>query len=75
MEYPEHGSLSKIIDNVHVRQVPMSAIKFTIAEIVLGLQYMHEINICNRDLKPENILYDGDYNVKICDFGEAKMFN
>ena len=74
MEYAEHGSLSKIIEQAHIRQVPMSAIKFTIAEIVLALQYMHKMNICHRDLKPDNILYDADFHVKICDFGEAKMF-
>ena len=49
-------------------------IKFTIAEIVLGLEYMHNSMIYHRDLKPDNILYDQNFHVKIGDFGEAKMF-
>lgn len=52
----------------------MKVIKFTIAEIVLGLEYLHSKNICHRDLKPDNILYSNNFHVKICDFGEAKMF-
>ena len=31
--------------------------------------------ITHRDLKPANILFDKDYNVKLCDFGEAKMID
>jgi len=44
-----------------------------IAEIVLGLEYLHSLGISHRDLKPENILLDKDYHIKLCDFGEAKL--
>ena len=53
----------------------MDAIRFTIAELILGLEHMHSKNVCHRDMKPDNILYDSNFHVKICDFGEAKLFS
>jgi len=44
-----------------------------IAEIILALEYLHNMNISHRDLKPQNILLDEAYHIKICDFGEAKI--
>ena len=42
-----------------------------IAEIIMGLKYLHSLNIIHRDLKPENILLDEHMHVKITDFGTA----
>ena len=74
MEFAGKGSLSKAIQSAQSNRIPRKVVQFTIAEIVLGLEYMHKFNICHRDLKPDNILYDHDFHVKICDFGEAKIF-
>ena len=38
-----------------------------------SLKFLHEHNIMHRDLKPSNILLDYDLNVKICDFGLARL--
>jgi serine/threonine protein kinase len=50
----------------------VETVRFFVAEIVVGLEFLHSNNIIHRDLKPENILVDSDFHIKICDFGEAK---
>ncbi|KAM7474006.1 hypothetical protein LguiB_021249 [Lonicera macranthoides] len=43
-----------------------------------GLEYLHVLcnpSIIHFDIKPQNILLDGDFNVKISDFGLAKLID
>lgn len=49
-----------------------SAIRFILACIVLGLEYLHLRNIVYFDLKPENIVIDSDGYARLVDFGLAK---
>jgi len=39
-----------------------------------GLQHLHHHGIAHRDLKPENLLFDGNYTLKIADFGFSFQF-
>lgn len=40
---------------------------------ILALEYCHGKGIAHRDLKPENLLFDGDFNLKVADFGFATL--
>ena len=46
--------------------------KFYIAELVLAIEHLHNLNIIYRDLKPENILIGKDNHIILADFGLAK---
>ena len=50
MEYADKGSIETIIKNN--KSLPIETCRYLIAEIILGLEYMHSKNICHRDLKP-----------------------
>jgi len=52
---------------------------YVMRQLLSSIRYAHNHNIVHRDLKPENILLDthadGTYNIKIIDWGTAKVFD
>ncbi|KAL3916822.1 MAG: hypothetical protein SGILL_005006 [Bacillariaceae sp.] len=47
---------------------------FYLAEMILGVDHLHQLGILHRDLKPENILLGNDGHICLTDFGLAKDF-
>jgi serum/glucocorticoid-regulated kinase 2 len=47
--------------------------RFYFAEMLLGLEFVHDKDVLYRDLKPENIFIDIDGHIKLADFGLSKL--
>jgi serine/threonine protein kinase len=43
------------------------------AELVLGIEYLHNLGVIHRDLKPENVLIDANGHLRISDVGLVKQ--
>ncbi len=71
MEYVNGGDLADKISNHET--IPISEIIRMLSQMCSGVQAIHEAAIVHRDLKPENILLTTGGDVKITDFGIARM--
>lgn len=70
MEYVDGLSLRDLLG--HGKLTPAEALAI-VPKICEALQYAHEQGIVHRDIKPENILLNQQGQVKIADFGIAKI--
>lgn len=71
LEYVCGGELFSLLRRV--RCLPPFVAVFYAAQVVLGIEHLHKHGIIYRDLKPENLLIDRLGNIKITDFGFAKV--
>jgi mitogen-activated protein kinase 1/3 len=47
--------------------------QFIMYQLMCGMAHLHASHIIHRDLKPANILLSRHWDLKICDFGLARM--
>ncbi|KAJ5283489.1 hypothetical protein N7505_001469 [Penicillium chrysogenum] len=47
--------------------------QYFLYQIMRGLKYIHSAGVVHRDLKPSNILINENCDLKICDFGLARV--
>ncbi len=71
MEFIDGGDLSQLIQ-AHA-PLPIANIVKLLIQACDGVQAIHDADIIHRDLKPANILLDRKGNIKITDFGIARM--
>merc|ERR550514_1678038 len=78
MEYCEHGDLGSVVkaNRKHNDAMPEDTVWKIFTQIVQALHECHTRlagKILHRDLKPSNVLIDAQHQVKLGDFGLARM--
>ena len=71
MEYIIGGDLADLL--AYDEPLKIYQILHILEQVCSGLQAIHEANIIHRDIKPENILITKNGQVKISDFGTARV--
>ncbi|XP_072297322.1 receptor-interacting serine/threonine-protein kinase 2-like [Eucyclogobius newberryi] len=74
-EFMSNGSLDLLLHETDMYPELAWPLRLRILyEIALGVNYLHHMNppLLHQDLKTQNILLDGEYHVKIADFGLSK---
>jgi tRNA A-37 threonylcarbamoyl transferase component Bud32 len=71
MEYVEGESLSKYTSKDHL--LPVEEALAIITEVAEALDFAHQRDIVHRDIKPANIMRTAEAQVKVMDFGIAKL--
>lgn len=69
MEYEENGEVFDYV--AQTGKFSEKESRYFFHQLINALEYMHEMGYAHRDIKPENLLLDGEFNLKIADFGFA----
>ncbi|XP_077995068.1 cyclin-dependent kinase-like 1 [Glandiceps talaboti] len=73
-EYCDRTVLNEL-EKYHPRGVPESDTKRIIWQTLHAVNFCHQHNCIHRDVKPENILITKSGQVKLCDFGFARILS
>ncbi len=63
--------LFECIDAHH--RIPLETCRYIFSQIAVAVYYLDKKGVVHRDLKDENVVVDGDYRVKLIDFGSASI--
>ena len=72
MEYVSGITLNQIIKETN-GPLPLSQIRDIFKQVLDAIGYAHRLGIVHRDLKPSNIMINKEGQVKITDFGIARL--
>ena len=71
MEFLQGRELRDILNDDKL--LPVDQVLDIVAQVAMGLAYAHEHGVIHRDIKPSNVMVGRDCQVKITDFGIARM--
>uniref|UniRef100_A0A915D0V0 Protein kinase domain-containing protein n=1 Tax=Ditylenchus dipsaci TaxID=166011 RepID=A0A915D0V0_9BILA len=70
-EFAENGTLQQMINKKG--RIPESQSQFLLRQLIEAIKYLESMNIIHRDIKGDNIFLDRYNNVKLGDFGLARI--
>jgi len=59
----------------HPKGLDPNLIKHLIYQLCKAIKYLHEQKVIHRDIKPENLLITENMEMKLCDFGFARLIS
>lgn len=77
MDYCSGGDLSKKIEKAkkRVKFIPEEQVLKWFTQAMLALKYIHDMHVLHRDLKSSNFFLSSNGNLKMGDFGIAKVLS
>ncbi|XP_015264175.1 PREDICTED: cyclin-dependent kinase 6 [Gekko japonicus] len=67
--------LTTYLNKVPEPGVPSETIKDMMLQLLRGLDFLHSHRVVHRDLKPQNILVTSNGQIKLADFGLARIYS